>query len=571
MYRKFFLITMLIGLVALVVTGCSDNSGTSTPTDNSMSDEPSIDTGDFNAYVEKAVESEDYNPEKDLAAVRKGGYFKINYISGPTTITESGIYRVTDDFTATENGIVIRADHVILLLGKHTITGPGNKMGNGVMLDGARFVLVFGGKLEMFGVGVMFDHTMHSSARYVEIMGGDEFADPANGVAPQVGIMFKNSAFNLLAANKLHLINLGIFVRGGDSHNNKLYFNKVMGGDMGLLGICYNPIPGEGDAGPHKDFVYQNYLDRFRTGIQTSSGSMRNRFVGNTIKYFNEAYHDYNGSNIFRNNDTMQIEGPDTDNLTLNFEGLTDLGPDYVYEGWIIVDGAPVSTGTFTVDGDGHLSQTEFPVASSDLMNAVKFVLTIEPADDPDPAPSMTHYLAGDFSGDMASLSVADMAALGNDFSSAMGQFILNTPSTGSNDDDYSAGIWWLDPSGGPDPTLMLPTLPDGWAYEGWVVGEGGPVTTGKFLDVAAADFDGAGPTSGPDGFPPFPGQDYIDPLMSLIGYAAVITIEPMPDNSPAPFALKPLVDMNIEDVGIGVLQSMNNNVGSFPTGSASR
>jgi hypothetical protein len=56
---------------------------------------------------------------------------------------------------------------------------------------------------------------------------------------------------------------------------------------------------------------------------------------------------------------------------------------------------------------------------------------------------------------------------------------------------------------------------------------------------------------------------------MSLIGYTAVITIEPMPDNGAAPFALKPLVDGNIEDVGIGVLQSMDNNAGTFPSGSA--
>jgi hypothetical protein len=69
---------------------------------------------------------------------------------------------------------------------------------------------------------------------------------------------------------------------------------------------------------------------------------------------------------------------------------------------------------------------------------------------------------------------------------------------------------------------------------------------------VAGADADG----TGPDGGPPFPGQDYITPLLSLIGYAAVISIEPEPDNSPDPFTLKPLIDTDVVDVGAGVPKS---------------
>jgi len=569
MYRKLFLITALIAVAAFVFTGCSEDDESINPSSSTAADEPSGVDSDFEEYVKQAVESEDFNPETDLPAARRGPWFRINEIDGPTTITEPGIYRVTQDFTAGETGIVVQSDFVILLMGRHTITGPGDKMGTGVHVDNSSFVLVHSGRFENFGTGVVLDWTSHSSVRYVKVIGADEFADPANDIPPQIGIMLLNSAHNMIVRNHLELINLGVFVRGGDSHNNRIFHNKIKGGDRGLLGICYNPVPGEGDAGPHDDLVLHNQILRFGAGIQTSEGSTDNQFIRNIIKYFNEAYRDFNGSNIFRNNRTMQIEAPETDILTLNFDGLTNLGPDYVYEGWIIVAGSPITTGTFTVDDEGNLSQNFFEIDAMDLMMATKFVLTIEPADDPDPAPAATHYLAGDFSSETAPLTVDDPAALGNDFMSAMGPYILNTPSTADNDDDYHAGIWWLDPMAGPGATLVLPTLPDGWVYEGWVVGDGGPVTTGKFTEVDEADFDGAGPTSGPDGFPPFPGQDYVDPLMSLIGYTAVISIEPMPDNSPAPFALKPLVDMNIEDVGIGVLQSMNNNAGSFPTGSA--
>lgn len=40
------------------------------------------------------------------------------------------------------------------------------------------------------------------------------------------------------------------------------------------------------------------------------------------------------------------VIAPETSNLEINIAGLEDLGSDYVYEGWIIVNGVPVTTGT---------------------------------------------------------------------------------------------------------------------------------------------------------------------------------------------------------------------------------
>jgi hypothetical protein len=268
--------------------------------------------------------------------------------------------------------------------------------------------------------------------------------------------------------------------------------------------------------------------------------------------------------------DDDKITAPNTGMLDLNINGLENLGSGFAFEGWIIVNGSPLSTGIFTVDDNGDLSQSSFELNLSDLQEATKFVLTIEPSPDNDPTPAPTKYLAGDFSNRSAAVTVEDPAALGDDFMSSSGPYILNTPSTASTDLDYSAGIWWLDPGAGPGATLDLPVLPDGWVYEGWVVGNSGPITTGRFTMAAGADSDQGGPTAGPDPVPPFPGQDYINPLIDLIGYTAVISIEPEPDNSTDPFTLKPLVDANIEDVTIGVLQSMNNNAASFPTGTVS-
>ncbi|HPQ40173.1 MAG TPA: anti-sigma factor, partial [bacterium] len=255
--------------------------------------------------------------------------------------------------------------------------------------------------------------------------------------------------------------------------------------------------------------------------------------------------------------------------LKLTFTGVEDLGPDFVYEGWIIVDGMPVSTGTFNVSPGGALHPAIFTVPDDQAAAATAFVLSIEPRYDHDPAPSDVKYLAGEFSGDMADLSLDHPAVLGTDFSMASGAYILETPSTAGTPGDYDQGIWFLDPAGSPDPSLDLPDLPAGWVYEGWIVTIDGPMSTGRFTMTDMADSDGGGPYAGPDGTPPFPGQDFIDPPLSLIGTTVVISVEPEPDNSADPFAIKPLLDSTVEDVGAGVLQNLAYFPENLPTGTA--
>lgn len=257
--------------------------------------------------------------------------------------------------------------------------------------------------------------------------------------------------------------------------------------------------------------------------------------------------------------------GVDMATLTVDLEGLEPLGEGYVYEGWFIVDDAPVTTGRFQIE-DGTTSY-EFMVPREEADAAAAFVLTIEPDEGDDPAPSAVHVLGGDIASGEATLTLDHAAALGTDFAGAVGTFILETPTSSAVADDYDQGIWWL--QSGPAASLALPTLPEGWVYEGWVVGPNGPVSTGTFTAVDAADSDGAGPDAGPDAGPPFPGQDFIDPAMVIGGgdFAAVISVEPMPDDSAAPFAIKPLVDMTIEDGGAGMSQSMMNNSAANPSG----
>ena len=243
---------------------------------------------------------------------------------------------------------------------------------------------------------------------------------------------------------------------------------------------------------------------------------------------------------------SKEDHGKTTARLTLELTGLEELGSDYVYEGWIIVDGNPVSTGTFT----SVKFPQKFNVDADLLEAATTFVLSIEPSDDADPAPSNTKILAGDFSGDNADVSSSGIVG---DFSMSAGKYILATPTNGPNTNELS-GVWFLDlSSGSPSVGLDLPELSNGWKYEGWTVIDGMPVSSGTFTDVA--DFDDNATTTSFKGElgdgPPFPGEDYLQNAPSglmfptnLQGATVVISVEPYPDNSPAPFTLKPLAHM---------------------------
>jgi len=273
--------------------------------------------------------------------------------------------------------------------------------------------------------------------------------------------------------------------------------------------------------------------------------------------------------------------GPDVMTLELSFTGLEALANGFHYEGWAIVDGAPVTTGKFNVGSDGSLvTLTGAAIAGGafetgmDLANASAIVITIEPSGDTDAVPAETHIVSGTVLGGSASLSVGDGSALGDDFTSATGAYILATPTNGA-DNDENSGIWFLSlESGSPAAGLDLPTLPSGWAYEGWAVIGGTPVTTGRFTALDAVDLDD--PFSGTEAGPPFPGEDFLVNAPAgltfptdLAGATAVISIEPEPDDSSAPFTLKPLVG-GIDAAAVDhVTYSIANNASGFPTGTA--
>ena len=269
-----------------------------------------------------------------------------------------------------------------------------------------------------------------------------------------------------------------------------------------------------------------------------------------------------------------------TSNLTVNINGLEDLGASAIYEGWIIVGGTPISTGTFSVDGNGTLSTQSFTVDAGDLEAATKFVLTVEPVPDNDPAPSDQKLLAGDFANNSATLSTGVEPALGS-FNNSAGLLFLRTPTdeTDGNNGNDQYGVWFGNPGMPPTAGLTLPVLPTGWAYEGWVIGDAGPISTGTFTEFGVRDdsniFSGTENNAGP----PIPGEDFFNNTpagetfpLDVRGRRVVISVEPVPDNSPAPFLLKPLIsDLASDAATAPSTHNFVQNLGSIPTGTATR
>jgi len=267
--------------------------------------------------------------------------------------------------------------------------------------------------------------------------------------------------------------------------------------------------------------------------------------------------------------------------ITQSFQNLPDLGANYVYEGWLIVGNEKISTGRFT--------NTEGLNYSSGLIDIVKantastYVLTIEPTTETGAellSPSGWVFSKGNFTDETAMPTTDDTLFLGSDnLETATGNFFLKAPSVGTTGSDAN-GIWFINAlpptTGG---FTSLPTLATGWIYEGWVVvpnaaGTVTPISTGRFTDPNMADesFFGVANNNefkGPNGVPPFPGEDYIaDPNsrydgvtfpIDLQNATIVISIEPTTNDAATPFGLKPFV-IALNNQSVATAVSITNN-----------
>ncbi len=264
--------------------------------------------------------------------------------------------------------------------------------------------------------------------------------------------------------------------------------------------------------------------------------------------------------------------------LHLSVEGLEPLENGFHYESWLMVGNQTISLGKFNLDNNELINLDGTVIVNSEFLvpygfnKASTIMITIEPAGDSDGTPSETKYLAGQLVNNVAELSVS--TALGDDFLSASGNYIFSTPTNTVANDELN-GLWFIDLATGEyQAGLNLPALPAGWVYEAWAIIGAVPVSTGIFADAntkdATADFSGvlAGHS--------FPGEDFLQNApegfnfpLNLAGQMVAVSIEPQPDNSPAPFTLKPLIGSIPTNISDHTTYTLNNKAGSFPTARA--
>ncbi len=264
------------------------------------------------------------------------------------------------------------------------------------------------------------------------------------------------------------------------------------------------------------------------------------------------------------------VESPDFP-LNISFNNLAPLEQG-IYEGWVVRDDVKYSFGTFNTNEAGDVTSAfEFADSTFAPQEGDTVAISIEPVPDTDPEPSATIVLAGAIEGGNATL------AFPVDVSGFAGQYILATPTT-TTEDDETAGLWFFNPSD-PGATLDIPVAPDGWAYEGWAVVNGMPISSGVFKDPGAPDlFSGF---SGPNDGPPFPGEDFVANLpdgftapLDLRGATIVLSIEPdqggVDPTGPKPAQVKPLVGEVASDAAVKTLFDLGVSTESLPSGSAS-
>ena len=98
------------------------------------------------------------------------------------------------------------------------------------------------------------------------------------------------------------------------------------------------------------------------------------------------------GTVTIRDSDPDDVSDKLSDQATIKFADIPVLDPSKVYEGWLVDAAGPVSTGILVPNADGDIDQT-FKLGGDRegenlFENFHTFVISIEPVDDPDPAPS---------------------------------------------------------------------------------------------------------------------------------------------------------------------------------------
>ncbi len=181
----------------------------------------------------------------------------------------------------TDAGLTIRSNDVTVDLNGHAIVGPGQMLGMGIRIEGAKGVTVRNGRVGDFHFNVVVEDSYGVTLEGLQIRGQGILP---NAPPPETAIMIVQSSNVVVRNNSINNTGLGIFVRGGHSQGNRLEGNTITSTMNGLLGICYNPAPDD-ERGPRGDWVTGNLISGYNIGVQMNTTAMYNVVQGNTIAY----------------------------------------------------------------------------------------------------------------------------------------------------------------------------------------------------------------------------------------------------------------------------------------------
>jgi large repetitive protein len=239
-----------------------------------------------------------------IAAAQSDARRPLQFNSGsPAVISEPGTYVLTRDVTArTGTAVMITASNVTLDLNGFTLQGPGQQVGNGIVISGATSVRVTNGIIVDFGFGVMVANSNNVTLRDLTIRAAGQ---PPIAPPPATGIMIVQSKSVVVEDNNLYNVGLGIFVRGGRSTGNRINNNTITAASNGIFGICYNPTDSD-PMSPRGDVISGNHIVGYGTGIQMAATAPNNVIRANTVVAITTAIDNANSTNIVEGNWTLK-------------------------------------------------------------------------------------------------------------------------------------------------------------------------------------------------------------------------------------------------------------------------
>ena len=270
---------------------------------------------------------------------------------------------------------------------------------------------------------------------------------------------------------------------------------------------------------------------------------------------------------------------PESGVVILTVRDLRPLPGNYHLEAWITTPELTTSSvGKFTVGSDGkilNLSGEEIPRGRFEVPFTVDSArvayITIEPSGDTDTSPSTTRLMGGLFREGTAELETTDVEGIEDGLILARGNYIVETPTNGSESSEQS-GIWFVNLTGGPPARGLRITTPiRGWKYQAWTDADGIPLNMGVISNHSQPDDSNI--YSGPQPGYNFPGEDFLvnapdDLTFPLYVPSTRVTVSLEPDPDPAPersqFIL--LEGYVPESVASGTTYNLTNKVDTWPT-----